>query len=85
MFSKLDNEYFNISMHVQYSVLGSVTPIIHTGLSSDNLAPPIVSCAPDSEKSLVTLAVFPCAGVRMLTPRSDWSSHMITGLITYLR
>ena len=37
------------------------------------------------EKSLVTLAVFPCAGVGMLTPRSDWSSHMIARLITYLR
>ena len=42
----------------------------------------IVSRAPES---LVTLAVFPCAGVRMLTPRSDWSSHMIASLITYLR
>ena len=36
------------------------------------------------EKSLVTLAVFPCAGVGMLTPRSYWSSHMIARLITYL-
>ena len=37
------------------------------------------------EKSLVTLAVFPCAGVGMLTPRSHWSSHMIASLITYSR
>ena len=37
------------------------------------------------EKSLLTLAYFPCAGVGMLTPRSDWSSHMIARLITYLR
>ena len=37
------------------------------------------------EKSLVTLAVFPYAGVGMLIPRSDWSSHMIARLITYLR
>ena len=29
------------------------------------------------EKSLLTLAYFPCAGVGMLTPQSDWSSHMI--------
>ena len=28
--------------------------------------------------------MFPCAGVGMLTPRSDWSSHMIARLITSL-
>ena len=44
--------------------------------------PHIVSYAPDSsEKSLVTLAMYPCAGVGMLTPRSDWSSHKIASLI----
>ena len=25
-----------------------------------------------------------CAGVGMLTPRSDWSSHMIASSITYI-
>ena len=30
---------------------------------------------------LFSLAVFPCAGGGMLTPRSDWSSHMIARLI----
>ena len=31
---------------------------------------------------IFAIAVFPCAGVGMLTPRSDWSSHMIARLIT---
>ena len=34
------------------------------------------------KKSLITLAVFPYAGVGMFIPRSDWSSHMIARLIT---
>ena len=36
------------------------------------------------EKSLVTLAVFPCAGVGMLTPRSDWLSESHDCKVNYI-
>ena len=40
----------------------------------------LVSRAPDSFGK--ASGNFSCAGVGMLTPRSDWSSHMIARLIT---